>query len=70
VGIASSAEMKMKFALPDCKTGDPLWRSDQESASATGFLIGAFGGAKVQETITGSASGTPPVAFPYHQYEK
>jgi len=69
VGIASSAGMRMKFALTDCKTGDLLWRSDQNYSLATGFLIGAFGGAKVQETITGSVSGTPAIAFPYHQKE-
>jgi len=68
VGIASSAGMRMKFELTDCKTGEPLWRSDQEYKLATGVLIGAFGGAKVQQTITGSVSGSPAVAFP--AYEK
>jgi hypothetical protein len=70
VGVASSAGMRMKFALTDCKTGNLLWRSDQNYSLAVGFLIGTFGGAKVQETITGSVSGTPAIAFPYHQKEK
>jgi hypothetical protein len=66
VGIASSAGMRMKFTLTDCKTGELLWRSDQDYTLATGWLIGASGGAKVQEIITGSVSGIPAVGFPLH----
>lgn len=74
VGVASAAAMRMKFALTDCKTGELLWKSDQDNTLAVGLLIETLGAGKMQEIITGTVGGgtianspIPAVGFPAYE---
>lgn len=74
LGVAFATGMRMKFALTDCKTGELLWRSDQDYAAAVGLIIKAFGANRIQEIITGTLGGDsvsnptiPAVAFPPYE---
>lgn len=69
-GIVSAAGMRMQFNLTDCKTGELLWRSDQDYTLAEGWIISRFGGSKVRQMIIGSLDGNPVIGFPKHEERK
>jgi len=67
IGIEDVTGMRMKFTLTDCRTGELLWRSDQNVKLARGFLVKAFGN-KVKEMVTGEFGGG--INFPPYDKRK
>ena len=65
--IVVASGFKIKMALSDCKSGEPLWRLDQDYTLSEGILVRAFGGGKIKQIIDGFTSGDPALGFPPYE---